>query len=122
MVIFAAALCAPGSRGIRTEVTVRLAVRADLAGVRRIPRWCGVSTPPVVRFQNGASARSLTGQDINDRLARGAVISNAALAIRQATACPGFGTRAPYLQTGQAAEAGAARLARPAGQSRGARC
>jgi hypothetical protein len=81
-----------------------------------------VSTPPVVRFENEASAQSLTEQDINDRLAGGAVISNAALAIRQATACPGFGTRAPYSRTGQVAEAGAAQLAQGAGQSRGARC
>ena len=59
---------------------------------------------------------------MNDRLAGGAVISNATLAVRQATACPGFGTRAAYLRTGQVAEAGAAQLARAAGQSRGARC
>ena len=100
---------APGSHG-------------ESGRVRHTARWCGVTTPPVVRFENGASARSLTAQDINDRLASGAIISNAALTIRQATACPGFGTRAAYLQTGQAAKAGAARLARAAGQSRGARC
>ena len=81
-----------------------------------------MSTPSVVRFENEASAQSLTEQDINDRLAGGAVISNATLAVRQATACPGFGTRAPYLQTEQVAEAGAAQLAQAAGQSRGARC
>ena len=100
---------APGSQG-------------ESGRVRHTPRWCGVTTPPVVRFENGASARSLTGQDINDRLAGRSVVSNAALAIRQATARPGFGTRAPYLQAGHAAEAGEARLARVAGQSRGARC
>lgn len=90
--------------------------------VRHTPRWCGVSTPPVIRLENEASAQSLTEQDINDRLAGGAVSSDAALAIRQATACPGFGTRPPYLPTEQVAEAGAAQRAQVAGQSRGARC
>jgi hypothetical protein len=116
----AAALCAPGHRGIRAEVTVRRAVRADLAG-SVTPRWCDVSTSPGVRSGHEASAQSLTEQDINDGLA-GGVISDAALAIRQARACPGFGTRARCLQTVQLAEAGAAQLAQAAGQSRGARC
>ena len=121
MVTFAAAaLCAPGHRGIRAEVTVRRAVRADLAG-SVTPRWCDVSTSPGVRSGHEASAQSLTEQDINDGLA-GGVISDAALAIRQARACPGFGTRARYLQTEQLAEAGAAQFAQAAGQSRGARC
>ena len=81
-----------------------------------------MSTPPVIRLENEASAQSLTEQDINDRLAGGAVSSDAALAIRQATACPGFGTRPAYLPTEQVAEAGAAQRAQVAGQSRGARC
>jgi hypothetical protein len=59
---------------------------------------------------------------MNDRLAGGAVISNTALAIRQATARPGSGTRAPYPRTRQVAGAGEPQLARAAGQSRGVRC
>ena len=81
-----------------------------------------MSTPPVVRFENEASAQSLTDQDIDDRLARGAVISYTALAIRQAKARPGFGTRAPCTRTRQVAGAGEAQLAQAVGQSRGARC
>jgi hypothetical protein len=81
-----------------------------------------VSTPPVVRFDTEASAQSLAEQDINDGLAGGAVTGNAALAMRQAAACAGFGARAPYLQAGQVAGAGAAQLAQAAGQSRGGRC
>ena len=79
-----------------------------------------MSTPPVIRLENEASAQSLTEQDINDRLA-GGVSSDAALAIRQATACPGFGTRPPYLPTQQVAEAGAAQRAQVAVEP-GARC
>jgi hypothetical protein len=90
--------------------------------VRHTPKWCDVSTPPVVRSAHEAPAQSLTEQDINDRLAGGAVISNVAPVIRQARACPGFGTRAPYLQAGQVAGAGAAQFAQAAGQSRGTRC
>jgi hypothetical protein len=90
--------------------------------VRHTPRWCGVSTAPVSRLEKEASAQSLTDQDINDRLAGGAVSSDAALAIRQATACPGFGARPAYLPAGQVAGAGAAQRAQVAGQSRGARC
>jgi hypothetical protein len=59
---------------------------------------------------------------MDDRLAGGAVISNTALAIRRARACPGSGTRARYTRTRQVARAGEARLAQAAGQSRGARC
>jgi len=81
-----------------------------------------VSTPPVVCFDDEASAQSLTEQDINDRLVGEAVISDAALAICQAMGCPGFGARAPYLPAGQVVVAGAAQLARAAGQIRGARC
>jgi hypothetical protein len=55
-----------------------------------------MSTPPVVKFENQDSARSLTDQEIEDRLAAGAVISNTAMSIRQAKARPGFGTRAAY--------------------------
>lgn len=55
-----------------------------------------MSTPPVVKFENEDSARSLTDQEIEDRLASGAVISNTAMSIRQAKARPGFGTRAAY--------------------------
>jgi len=55
-----------------------------------------VTTPPVVHFEGEASAQSLTDQDIEDRLAGGAVISNTAMAIRQAKARPGFGTPVPY--------------------------
>ncbi len=90
--------------------------------VRDTPRWCDVSTPPVVHFDNEAPAQSLTDQDIDDRPARGAVISNTALAIRQATARPGFGTRALYTRTRQVAGAGEAQLAQAAGRSRDARC
>jgi hypothetical protein len=118
----AAARCAPGNRGIRAEVSVRLAVRADLGGSVTPPGRCGVSAPPVVRFASEAPAQGLTEQQINDRLARGAVSSDAALAILRATACPGFGTRPSYLPAGQVAGAGAARLAQATGQSRGARC
>ena len=100
---------APGSQG-------------GSGGARDTPRWCDVSTPPVVRFENEASAQSLTEQDIDDRLARGAVISYTALAIRQAKARPGFGTRAPCTRTRQVAGAGEAQLAQAVGQSRGARC
>lgn len=92
------------------------------SGGRDTPGWCDVSTPPVVRFENEASAQSLTDQDIDDRLARVAVISNTALAICQAKARPGFGTRAPCTRTRQVAGAGEAQLAQAAGQSRGARC
>ena len=90
--------------------------------VRDTPRWCGVSTPPVVHFENEASAQSLTDQDIDYRLAGGAVISNTALAIRHAKARPGFGTRAPYTRTKQVAGAGEEQLAQAVGQSRDARC
>ena len=55
-----------------------------------------MSTPPVVHFETEASARSLTDQEVEARLAGGAVISNTALAIRQAKARPGFGTPVPY--------------------------
>ena len=112
----------PGNREIRAEVTVRLAVRADLAAPATPPGWCDVSTPPVVHLGNEAPAQSLTDQDMDDRLAGGAVISNTALAIRQARARPGFGTRAPYTRTWQVTGAGEARLAQAAGQSRGVRC
>ena len=81
-----------------------------------------MSTPPVVHFANEAPAQSLTDQDIDDRLARGAVISNTALAIRQAKARPGFGARAPYTRTRQVAGAGVAHLAQAVGQGRDARC
>jgi hypothetical protein len=81
-----------------------------------------VSTAPVSRLGNEAPAQGLTGQDMNDRRAGGAVSSDAALAIRRATACPGFGARPAYLRAGQVAGAGAAQRARAAGQSRGARC
>jgi hypothetical protein len=74
----------PGHHELRAEVTVRLAVRADLA--------------------------------------RGAVISNTALAIRPANALPGLGTRAPYTRTKQVTGAGEAQLAQAVGQSRDARC
>jgi hypothetical protein len=111
----------PGNREIR---------RADRAPggqggsgrVRDTPRWCGVSTAPVIHFGNEAWAQSLTDLDINDRLAGGAVISNTALAMRQAKARPGVGTRAPDPGTRQVAGAGAARLAPAVGQSRGVRC
>jgi hypothetical protein len=81
-----------------------------------------VSTAPVIRLESEAPAQGLTEQDMNDRLAGGAVSSDAALAIRQATACPGSGTRPAYLRAGQVAGAGAAQRAQVAGQSRGARC
>ena len=81
-----------------------------------------MSTPPVVHFGHEAAAQSLTDQDIDDWLARGAVISYTALAIRQANARPGFGTRARYTRTRQVAGAGEAHLAQAAGQSRDARC
>jgi hypothetical protein len=81
-----------------------------------------VSAPPVVGFEEEALAQSLTDQDITDRLAGGAVISNTALAMRQATARPGSGTRARYPRTRQVAGAGQAQPARAAGQSRGVRC
>ncbi len=81
-----------------------------------------MSTPPVVHFENEAPAQSLTDQDVDDRLAGGAVISNTALAIRLAKARPGFGTRAPYTRTRQVAGAGEAQLAQAVGQSRDARC
>jgi hypothetical protein len=81
-----------------------------------------VSTAPVVHSGHEAPAQSLTDQDIDDRLARGAVISNTALAIRQATERPGSGTRAPYTRTRQVAGAAEAQLAQAAGQSRDARC
>ena len=81
-----------------------------------------MSTPPVVHFEDEASAQSLTDQDINDRLAGGAVISDTALAIRQAKARPGFGTRAPCPRTKQVARAGVAQFAQAVGQSRDARC
>jgi hypothetical protein len=81
-----------------------------------------VSTQPVVHFENEASAQSLTDQDIDDWLARGAVISNTAPAIRQAKARPGFSTRAPYTGTRQFAGASEAQLAQAVGQSRDARC
>jgi hypothetical protein len=78
-----------------------------------------VSTPPVVHYENEASAQSLTDQDIDNRLDHGVVISNTALAIRQATARPGFGTRAPDTRTKQVAGAGQAQLIQAVGQSRG---
>ena len=81
-----------------------------------------MSTPPVVHFEHEAPAQSLTDQDIDDRLAGGAVISNTALAIRRAKARPGFGTRARYTRTRHVAGAGEARLAQAVGQSRDARC
>ena len=81
-----------------------------------------MSTPPVVHFGNEAAAQSLTDQDRNGRLAGGAVISNTALAKRQARAHPGFGTRTLYTRTRQVARAGEAPLAQAAGQSRDARC
>jgi hypothetical protein len=89
---------------------------------RGTPGWCGVSTPPVVHFGHEAPAHSVTDRDIGDRLAGRAVISSTALAIRQATARPGFGTRVPYTRARQVAGAGEAQLAPAAGQSRGARC
>lgn len=52
--------------------------------------------PPAVHFENDESARSLTDQEIQDRLAKGAVISNTALSIQQAKARPGFGASVPY--------------------------
>ena len=81
-----------------------------------------MSTPPVVHFGNEAAAQSLTGQDMNGRLAGGAVIRDTALAKRQARARPGFAARALYPRTRQAAGAGEAQLAQAAGQSRDARC
>ena len=81
-----------------------------------------MSTAPVIRLESEAPAQGLTEQDMNDRLAGGAVSSDAALAIRQATACPGSGARPAYLRAGQVAGAGAAQCALAAGQSRGARC
>jgi hypothetical protein len=55
-----------------------------------------MSTSPMVHFENEASARSLTDQEIADKLAKGAVISNTALSIQQAKGRPGFGVPAPY--------------------------
>jgi hypothetical protein len=55
-----------------------------------------MGTPPVVKFENEDSARNLTDQEIEDRLAAGAVVSNTAMSIRQAKARPGFGTPAAY--------------------------
>ena len=111
----------PGNREIRAEGTVRLAVRADLAAPAT-PRVVRRDYPPVVHLGNEAPAQSLTDQDIDDRLVRGVVISNTALAIRQAKARPGFGARAPYTRTWQVAGAGEAQLAQAAGQSRDVRC
>jgi hypothetical protein len=112
----------PGNREIRAEVTVLPAVRADLGRVRATQRWCGVSTPSVVHFEYEALAQRLTGQDISDGLADGAVISLPALAIRQAGARPCFGSRAPYPRTKQVACAGDAQFTWAVGQSRDARC
>ena len=81
-----------------------------------------MSTPPVVHVHDDASEQSLTDQVINDRLASGAVISNTALAIRQAKAGPGFGSHASYPQARQVARAGKAQLTPAVGESRDARC
>ncbi len=50
---------------------------------------------PIVRFKNEASARSLTNQEIADRVAKGAVISNTALSIQEAKGRLGFKERTP---------------------------
>lgn len=49
-----------------------------------------------VKFENRTAARALTDQEVEDRLAKGAAVSNTALSIYQATKRPGFGTRIPY--------------------------
>jgi hypothetical protein len=55
-----------------------------------------MSTPPAVHFENEEFARSLTSQEIAEKLAGGAMVSNTALSIHQARSRPGFGARAPY--------------------------
>lgn len=54
------------------------------------------SSEAKVRFHNKDSDRALTDQEIEKRLAEGAVISNTALSIYQARRRPGFGTRVPH--------------------------
>jgi hypothetical protein len=56
-----------------------------------------MSWTPKVNFEDKDSAQRPTGQDIENRLAQGAV-SNTALSLYQATRRPGFGTRVPYTQ------------------------
>jgi len=51
---------------------------------------------PVVKFENEDSARALSNQEIDDRLAKGVRISNTAMSIHQARRRPGFGTAVPY--------------------------
>ncbi len=55
-----------------------------------------MSWKPNVQFENKESDRSLTEKDIDDRIAKGAAISNTSLSIHQARKRPGFGTRVPY--------------------------
>jgi hypothetical protein len=57
-----------------------------------------MSTPLVVKFENEDAARSPTDQEIQDRLAAGAVVSNTAMSIRQAKARPRFGAPAALRQ------------------------
>jgi hypothetical protein len=51
---------------------------------------------PKVSFAKSESNRSLTDQEVQDRLAKGAVISNTALSIFQAQKRPGARIRVPY--------------------------
>jgi hypothetical protein len=51
---------------------------------------------PKVTFENEAMTQGLTDQEIADKIAGGAVVSNTAMSIQQAKGRPGFGVRVPF--------------------------
>jgi hypothetical protein len=53
-------------------------------------------TAPKVKFRNKSSARRVSDQEIDDRLAQGALISNTAMSHHQARRHPSFGAQVPF--------------------------